>query len=432
MRRYLIFMMILLMTTAVSAAGYLGYQSVQQPEPVIAQTPVTIAVTQGEVARTVTAPGQLIGTQEMVLGLAVNGRLTQLNVRPGSVVQAGDVLAQVDPLPYAEALTIAQTQLEQAEVAYERQLAEAQLGIENSQLSVGQARAQYPGLTAANVELQAATDYETRAQNEYNKALDRPWEPAEVVEAYRLELAAATRQRQIAQANYDAVLNQQWGVGQEVAARETAVEQANLAQTYLRKTGVDPLLILAVEQAQADLLATTLVAPFDGVVLTVNARVGETVDPSFGFIVLADPQQGEVQTTVIEEDLSQVQVGQTAEIYFDARPELSVMGEVARIVPQRVVNEARPLYHVYLSLLDPLPDSVFPGMTADASIIIVAQDNVLRLPRALVQARSDGTATLEIWQDGQAMSREVTVGLRGDVYVEIVDGLAVGDEVVAE
>jgi macrolide-specific efflux system membrane fusion protein len=71
-------------------------------------------------------------------------------------------------------------------------------------------------------------------------------------------------------------------------------------------------------------------------------------------------------------------------------------------------------------------------MTADASIIIVAQDNVLRLPRALVQARSDGTATLEIWQDGQAVNREVTVGLRGDVYVEIVDGLAVGDEVVAE
>ena len=425
-------MMILLVITAVSLAGYLGYQSVQEPEAVVAQAPVTIAVTQGEVARTVTAPGQLVGTQEMVLGMDVNGRLTQLNVRPGTVVKAGDVLAQIDPQPYADALAVAQVQLAQAEMAYERQLAEAQLGIENSELGVGQARAQVPGLTAADVQLQAAIEYEARAQNEYNKALDRHWEPPEVVEGYRLELEAATRQRQIAQANYDSVLNQQWAVGQEVAARETAVEQATLAESYLRKVGVDPLLQLAVEQAQANLAATTLVAPFDGVVLNVTARVGEMVGPGFGFVVLADPQQAEVQTTVIEEDLSQVAVGQTAEIYFDARPEVAVLGEVARIVPQRVANEARPLYHVYLSLLDPLPESVLPGMTADASITIVAQTDVLRLPRALVQAKSDGTATLELWQGGEAITREVTVGLRGDVYIEVVDGLQVGDEVVAE
>jgi multidrug resistance efflux pump len=322
--------------------------------------------------------------------------------------------------------------LDQAETAYERQLAEAQLGIENSEFSLGQAQAQFPALTAAEVQLQAAIDYEARAQNEYNKVLDRPWEPAEVVEGYRLELEAATRQRQLAQANYDSVLNQQWAVGQEVAARETAVEQANLANTYLRKQGLDPLLPLAVEQAQADLAATALLAPFAGVVLNVMARLGEAVTPGFGFIVLADPKQAEVQTTVIEEDLSLVQVGQTVEIYFDARPEITVMGKVGRIVPQRVANEARPLYHVYLTLLDPLPETVFPGMTADASITIAARESVLRLPRALVQARSDGTAPVEIWQDGQFISREVQVGLRGDVYVEIVAGLALGDEVVAE
>jgi hypothetical protein len=39
---------------------------------------------------------------------------------------------------------------------------------------------------------------------------------------------------------------------------------------------------------------------------------------------------------------------------------------------------------------------------------------------------------LELWQDGEAVTREVTVGLRGDVYIEIVDGVEVGDEVVAE
>lgn len=432
MRRFLIVMMILSALAAVAVAGYLGYQTVQPSEAVVAQSPVTIAVSRGEVARTVTAPGQLVGTQEMVLAMGVSGRLSQLNVRPGSVVRAGDVLAQIEGQPYADALAVAQIQLAKAEMAYEQQLAEAQLGIDNSGFGVGQAQAQYPSLTAAEVQLQAAIDYEARAQNEYDKALDRPWEPDQVREGYRLELEAATRQRQIAEADYDTVVNQQWAVGQEVAARETAVEQANLTEAYLRKVGVDPLLALAVEQAQADLEATTLLAPFDGVVLDVSARVGEGVGPDSGFIVLADPQQAEVVTTVIEEDLSQVTVGQTAEIYFDARPEMAVLGTVARIVPQRVVNEARPLYHVYLSLVDPLPESVLPGMTADASITIATRQDTLRLPRALVQTRSDGTAVLEQWQDNETTTHEVTVGLRGDIYVEILDGLQEGDEVVAE
>jgi multidrug efflux pump subunit AcrA (membrane-fusion protein) len=109
-----------------------------------------------------------------------------------------------------------------------------------------------------------------------------------------------------------------------------------------------------------------------------------------------------------------------------------VQGTVARVVPRRVVGEERPLYHVYLSLNDPIPPGVFPGMTADAAIIIARHPNVLRLPRALVPTRADCTATVTVWQNGQGQPRTVTVGLRGDAYVEIVDGLVLGDEVIAE
>ena len=128
-------------------------------------------------------------------------------------------------------------------------------------------------------------------------------------------------------------------------------------------------------------------------------------------MLLTNPNEGEVRTTVIEEDLSFVNIGQPAEIYFDARPDVAVTGEVARIVPQRVAGEARPLYHVYLSLLEPLPDGVFPGMTADASLLIDSANEVLRLPRALVAVRSDGTATVNVWQDGRAVPHDITTDL---------------------
>ncbi|MEM7116006.1 MAG: efflux RND transporter periplasmic adaptor subunit [Chloroflexota bacterium] len=432
MRRWAIFLVVVGIITAVSLAGYLGYQSVQPAAEATPPPPVTVAVTQGDVAKTVTAPGQLVGTQEVVLGMDVNGRLAELNVRPGSIVQKGDVLARIDPQPYRDALQVAQIELAQAEADYQQQLVAAELATENSEAMVGSAQAQFPSLTAAEVNLQSAKDYEARAAYEFQKAQDRHWEPPEVVEAYRLEWVNAQNQVTLAQADYNAVQNQQWAVGQQVAALQTNVEQANSAAEFLQQSGVNPLLTLAVERAEKELAATELVAPFAGVVLELFVTPGEIIGGGSNVLLLTDPSQGEVRTTIIEEDLSLIELGQRAEIFFDGRPEISVAGFVSRVVPQRVIGEARPLYHVYIGLEDALPEGVVPGMTADASVTIAAESDVVRLPRALVRARSDGTAVVELWQGGERVSRDIRVGLRGDIFITILDGLSVGDEVVGE
>jgi multidrug efflux pump subunit AcrA (membrane-fusion protein) len=101
------------------------------------------------------------------------------------------------------------------------------------------------------------------------------------------------------------------------------------------------------------------------------------------------------------------------------------------LLPQRLPGEDRPLYAVTITP-NALPVGVVSGMTADASIIIAQQPGVLRLPRGLVQPNSQGIAVVKVWQDRQIASREVLVGLRGDVYVEIVAGLGEGDEIVGE
>jgi multidrug efflux pump subunit AcrA (membrane-fusion protein) len=56
----------------------------------------------------------------------------------------------------------------------------------------------------------------------------------------------------------------------------------------------------------------------------------------------------------------------------------------------------------------------------------------LRLPRALVKTRSDGTAQVEVWLGDRAELRTIKVGLRGDVFVEILEGLREGEAVVGE
>jgi hypothetical protein len=121
-------------------------------------------------------------------------------------------------------------------------------------------------------------------------------------------------------------------------------------------------------------------------------------------------------------------LGQTVEVYFDARPDVTVQGEVERIIPKRIEGD-RPLYNIYISL-DEIPDGLADGMTSDTAITIASRENVLCLPRAVVRASSAITTTVKVWDGVQETTKEIKVGLRGDTYVEIVSGLSEGEQVV--
>jgi multidrug efflux pump subunit AcrA (membrane-fusion protein) len=245
------------------------------------------------------------------------------------------------------------------------------------------------------------------------------------------ELAAAQAQLAQAQATYDALIG---GINPpELAVAEAELVLAQAAFNAL-EDGIDPtefalaqanleMTQLDLSLAEASLEALQIMAPFDGVILEVAVQVGEMVGQGSHVLQMADPQALEVLVSIVEEDYPLVVVGQPVELYFDAAPELEVAGQVERIVPKRIEGSL-PQYQVYISI-DEVPEMVVDGMTADAAIILAQHDDVLRLPRALVQANSDGTATVSVWMKDHTEERDLTVGLRGDMFVEILSGLKV-------
>ena len=387
------------------------------------------------------APGQLAGVTEQVLSAGVGGILADMNVRLGDRVTAGQVLAQIERRPYEEALSLAQLKLAEAEDELARQIANAELAVQTSETGVTGAQANYPSLTATQIKVQQAQQALADAQSVYSKAFDpgRDWELNDPFRADSLkaEREAAPRQVQfaqdtlaIAQAELAGVQSQSWANSQNVTAAQIGVERSQMELDTLRQEGVDPLLQWDVDKAQADLNATTVTAPFDGVVSEATVRVGENVGAGQSLLVLADVSQGELVASVIEEDLPLVQARQKADIYFDAAPDAIVSGTVDRIVPRRTGTD-RPLYPVHISLPQ-LPENLLPGMTADAIIVIERHMDALRLPRALVRAGSDNMATVEVWNGRTTELREVEIGLRGDTYVEILSGLVEGELVVGQ
>lgn len=261
----------------------------------------------------------------------------------------------------------------------------------------------------------------------------------------RIQAGPTADQLRVAEANVErargrlAQMRQQTGEN-DVRAAQLAHEQA---QARLNELDAGPNAVdlrqaqatvqaagQALSRAQAELQAATLVAPYAGVVLEVNASEGETVANGAPVLRLGDPTQLEAEITVVEADFPLVKVGQKVELFFDAMPAAAVTGRVARIVPQRSSAAATPVYPVYIALDEVRPE-LAPGMTVDASVLIDVREDVLRLPRSLVRARGDGTATLKVWNGVSAEERTVQVGLRGNQYVEILSGLAEGDQVVS-
>ncbi len=362
-----------------------------------------------------------------------------------SLASAEAKLNQLKAGPSAVELAVAKAEVAAARMELEklnalpdqRAVAQAQALLEKATAALQQAQAAYDlvkgrpdvGMLPQSLALQQATIDWKLAQASY-EATRRPATPAELEAAQSRLSATEARLIQLQSTpSADELV---------IAQRQVEVAEAQLAQLTQGASSAEVrqaeaslrLAELAYSQALTALEEATMTAPFDGIVLEVSVQRGEMVPAGSGLFLLADPTVLEVEVTVIEEDLPLVDVGQRAVVFFDAEPETEFGATVTRIVPQRLPGD-RPLYFAYLTV-DDVSESLVSGMTADSSIIVDSRCDVLRLPRALVRTRSDGTGTVQVWTGTDAVEREVQTGLRGDAFIEILDGLSESDRVVAQ
>ena len=197
-----------------------------------------------------------------------------------------------------------------------------------------------------------------------------------------------------------------------------------VAEANLRATNV------AVEQ-------TLIRAPFDGVVLTKNANVGDIITPfssaadSKGAVVnMADMSTLEVEADVSEISLSKISVAQPVEIQLDAFPDLRLLGKVSRIVPTVDRSKATVLVKVEFVEKD---KRVLPDMSAKVAFLSRALKSGERKPVIAVQpaalVKRDGKDVLFLIDNNAAKQVVVSVGDKIGDLVQ-VSGVAPGDKIV--
>jgi len=188
------------------------------------------------------------------------------------------------------------------------------------------------------------------------------------------ELAAEkllpTTELETAKANYD-------GAVAQVKASEAAESQSQAS----------------VNQAKLDLSHTIIDTPIDGVVISRNVDVGQTVAASFQapvlFVIANDLAQMRVNAAVDEADVGRVREGQEVVFHVDAFPEREFKGviEQVRLNPTTVSNVVS--YNTIVAV-DNRELLLRPGMTATVSIVVRKAENALRLPAAALRFRPEG------------------------------------------
>lgn len=205
------------------------------------------------------------------------------------------------------------------------------------------------------------------------------------------------------------------GAGAGVAAAEAALRRAEVALDY-----------------------TNLRAPFDAVVLTKNADVGDIVTPigaaaeaKAAVVTVADLDSLQVEADVSESNLGEVSAGQPCEIELDALPDVRFPGEVATVVPTADRTKATVLVKVRFLEKD---RRVLPEMSARVAFLKRAPSPEERKPRLAVPkaalAQRGGEKVVFRVKEERAEAVEVRTGMDLGDQVEVVGGPQAGDKVV--
>lgn len=194
----------------------------------------------------------------------------------------------------------------------------------------------------------------------------------------------------------------------------------------------------ALKEAEVSLEYTIIRAPFDAVVLTKNADIGDIVTPigaaadaKAAVVTIADMDSLQVEVDVSESNIEQVKVGQPCEIQLDALPNDRFRGVVHMIVPTADRSKASILVKVAFIDKDP---RILPEMSAKAAFLsrqVTADEEkpLTALPRGAVVTRVGETVAFVV-KNNQALETSVHLGRKLDTMVEILNGAEVGDQVV--
>lgn len=367
------------------------------PKQSSAQAETSATVVSLNISETIETSGSLAAQPFASLTWKSGGVVEDINVAPGDFVKDGDILLTLEPASTSASIVNAQGDLLEAQEDLEDLL---KSDTERAQTAID--------LDEAQEAYDEARDWRVSLNGEIwitritYKTIGNRQVPTE--HSYRDYAAPET----IAEADRD------------LALKMSQLEDAQRAYDRL-KDGPNPDDIAAaqakVDAAQATVNSMRIVAPFDGQVLSVEHRAGDTVTSGELSVNLADLNQLYIEAQIDESDIANVKVGNPVEVTLDALPDATLTGRVSIINPVGEVVSGLVKYTIRIDLDQTQETAFVPlGTTANVTIKYKEEAKLLAVPITTIQNDDNGEY---VWVVRNGVAERVDV-VGGTIVGELV------------
>jgi HlyD family secretion protein len=392
---------------------------------------LTAAVKRTDISSTIQATGTVNPVNEVQVGTQVSGTIAALFVDYNSVVHKGQTLATLDPTSLQASETQAQAAVSVSEAnasATQATVAQMGAGVQSAEANYAKAvaQSQLGQQTLARDRQLLAQGYISQSQMDTDAA---------AAKATQADVSAAAMAAQAARAQQNASSHQADASSAQIASAQGQLQQASY-----------------------NLARATISSPIDGIIVSRDVSVGQTVAASLQtptlFVIASSLKDMQVDVAVDEADVGQLHDGQPASISVPAYPNTNFRGTVAqiRINPTTVQNVVT--YDAIVTIHD-VTARLKPGMTANVTIAVAQRSNVLAIPVAALlykPTRQSGSAStsstssatpapiagaygshVTVYTLGQSRPKpvQVVLGMSDGINFEVLSGgLKEGDKVI--
>ena len=336
---------------------------------------------------------------EVRVGSRVSGRVQRLHANIGDVVQAGQVIAELEKddqqalLEQRRAeLKVAEARLSSVETLRPRETQKAEAALADAEATAELAKTEFGRQSALLARGLIA-----------KQTLDSATKERDVTEA---RVISARRELDLAKQRY--------------------IEDLKSAKAQIEQSAA------AVRVLEAQVEYATIRAPIPGIISAVSTQAGETVAAGLNspvFVIIIDLRKLQVDAFVDETDIGKIRVGQKATFTVDSYPDRDFNATVQAIYPKAVIMDNVVYYDVVLRIDEPLTGQLRPEMTTNVTISLNARTGVLAAPLRAV-SREQGKSVVYVLRNGQAVRQTVRVGWKDPEWIEIVSGLNESDKVL--
>lgn len=356
--------------------------------------PLAVAVapvTQSALQRSIIFSGRVAAPVRVELGATLTGRVAEVRVREGDRVQSGDLLVRI----------------ESDEI--EAQLAQAEAGLRIAQARMkSQRELARPTSDAALVQARATLELAQRDEQRNQDLFKRGFVSQARVDETRRAVQVAASQVESARAGAQA----QGERGAEFAQARLRIDEAEAALSLARNR----------------LAQTRVRAPADGRIVSRHSDPGQIVQPGKALLVFVAQGATQLLGQADEKFLSELAVGQKAQVVVDAFAARPFSADLVSIAPG--IDAQRGTVETKFRVTSP-PDFLREDMTLSLQVTTAGKSEALTLPASAVLSLG-GRSRIRIIVDGRVVEREVTTGVRTLERVELLSGAAAGEAVLLD